>query len=184
MNRMVLHSSNRLLISKNDPGLYLSLNKSPIMDHRHLLPDEKVAVTSGNYPIILTNQRIRQHVTISGKTYLTSIFLKNVSSIEVAYKSKPIYLKMGIITLILTIGYIYQMPIYQEVFVPLGIAVGSFLILVYFLSRKHLLSIYAKGGATINFETKGVNKEKVLDFVNDVEREMHKILWTGVTSSH
>ncbi len=56
------------------------------------LPDEEILVTSNQDTIVLTNQRIHMSDKQWGRTYQITIFLENISSIEVLYKSNPLFI--------------------------------------------------------------------------------------------
>ncbi len=57
-----------------------------------LLPNEEKLITSNEDRIILTNFRITKRDEIWGKSYRISIFLEDISSIEVHFKSNCIFL--------------------------------------------------------------------------------------------
>jgi len=53
-----------------------------------------------------------------------------------------------------------------------GIVLGVLFIILYLTSRKHVVTILSDGGGKINFHTKGMKQEQVLDFVNKLESAM------------
>ena len=46
---------------------------------------------------------------------------------------------------------------------------GGIFVLIYFITRRHLITVASDGGAKINMIAKGMKRENVLDFVNRIE---------------
>ncbi len=118
------------------------------------LENEQIITESDNKRIVLTSHRIRYNESGYQNANMTSIMLKQVSSIEITYESKLIYLIIGVITL--------------------PIIVGLLFLLLYYFSRKHVVVISSTGGAAIHFETKGMKREALNDFIDNVEEAINK----------
>src|SRR5690606_29599459 len=103
----------------------------------------------------------------SGKAHIVSIMLEKVSSIEIHYKSKVLILIFGI--LLVSAGLIMGA---NNSGTPMifGLVLGGLFILIYLLTRKHVVSIASDGGAIIYFQTKGMKREVLLDFINKIEK--------------
>lgn len=114
-----------------------------------LLSDESLIIESGNRQLVLTNKRIRHYEGNSQNSNFTSILLHKISGIEVAYKANFWLLIFGVITL--------------------PIVVGVILIILYFVSRKHVVAISSDGGTVLTFQTKGMKRAFIEEFINEVE---------------
>ena len=136
------------------------------MKEEHLLENEKIITQSGNYVVTLTNKRVRYDDTSAGRSHLVSILLDKVSSIEVHYKSILLLLVLGVIMIIG--GVLAGMDKKGDVMTA-GVMLGGLLLAIYFFTRKHVVSISSDGGANIHFKTKGMNRESILKFINQIE---------------
>src|SRR5690606_29826735 len=98
---------------------------------------EKLITESNNRQIQLTTHRLRYHETPERNSNFTSIMLDKISSIELTYYRSSIWLLIiGIVTI--------------------PIVVGIALIILFFSSKRHVVSITPDGGKPIIFETKGM----------------------------
>ena len=133
-----------------------------------LLKDE-VKLDSLTNSVLLTNYRIlKEH----GDKYKISIFLEKISSIEMHYKSKILYLILGIIACIA--GLIMQGE-GAEAGLPL-LVVGIVLVIAFFLTRKHVITVSPDGGKSLDIEVKGISSERVEEFLTNVqEAKLNKV---------
>lgn len=130
-----------------------------------LLQNEEVIVSSNGDKIILTNQRIHQEDKQWGRSYQLTIFLGNISSIEMLYKSNPVFLVLAAIGFVFAI--MYNSP-YDS-----GVRSGSFifalvLLILWFFSKSRVVTIASNGGAKLNFRVEGMNSEAVDGFIDKV----------------
>lgn len=132
------------------------------------LENEKVILTSNNDKIILTDQRIHMKVKDWGIDYSIGIFLEDISSIEVKYKSSLILLLAGIISI--AGSELYGLSENQSNIMVLGLILGLILLVFWRFSRQHIVSISSNGGAKLNFSIQGFDAEKVDDFVWKVSK--------------
>jgi len=123
-----------------------------------LLPNEEKLITSDNNNIVLTNYRIQMTDSEWGQSFSISIFLENISSIEIKYKSSIILLILGAIC---AIGSIYLKN-------PEGFIICAILFAAYWFTRKHIISISSDGGSSLSFLVQGMDDEKINDFVHNV----------------
>ncbi len=93
--------------------------------------------------------------------------LEKISSIEIHYKSKVLLLIVGII---LGIAGLFVGINNEGMAMVLGFVLSGLFILIYLLTRKYVISIASDGGANINFQTKGMKREFLLDFINKIEK--------------
>ena len=133
------------------------------MDNKYLLNNEQVITQSNWNAITLTNLRLRYSDSQWGKAHIVSLLLEKISSIEINYRSKTIFVILAIAG-----GLIAEANGKGE-FIGIGIGAGAVLIILYLFSRKHYLTISSDGGGKIHFHTKGIKREKVLDFINQLE---------------
>ncbi len=136
------------------------------MESIYLLENEAIISQSKSARFVLTNYRVRHKIKSAGNESLCSIFLEKISAIETQYKSYPILLVLGV--LFGCIGAYFLMERGMELG-QIGFVVGGLLILIYLLSRKHIILITSDGGAKISFQTRGMRKEAIASFINDVE---------------
>lgn len=120
------------------------------------IENEKVVLESDNNQLRLTTHRLRYHETEKSNSDFTSIMLDKISSIELTYYKSNIWLLIiGIITI--------------------PIIVGIILIIIFLMSKKHVVSVTPDGGKPIIFETKGLKREFIEDFIDKVETTSMKL---------
>jgi len=114
----------------------------------------------------LTNLRITQGYNAFLKaSYKNSIFLENISSIEVRFKSKILYLISGLVFLILSIYSIAERAGWLSV---LSFIVGATFIAIFFFTRKHVISITPDGGKSIDITVKGISKSRIEEYITNI----------------
>jgi hypothetical protein len=117
---------------------------------------EKLIVESDNKQIRLTSHRLRYYETPKKNADFTSIMLDKISSIELTYYKSSIWLLIiGIVTI--------------------PIVVGLILIYMFFTSKRHVISVTPDGGRPIIFETKGMKRDFLDDFLDKVEETSMKL---------
>lgn len=141
------------------------------MEKQEYLPGEELVTESENKLITLTNFRLRYYSSNRGSAYIVSLMLNKISSIEVHYKSLWFLLIIGIVVIA---GGLLAGAQNQGDMMIAGLVIGLVLILIYFLSRKHVVTVSSMGGAKINFETKGMKRETLMNFINKIEGEILK----------
>lgn len=137
------------------------------MDNKYLFSNEQVILQSEDDIVTFTNYRLQYIDSEFGRAHIMSILLEKISSIEIHYRSKTIYLLLAIITVIG--GFIGGTSENNESLIFIGFVVGVFFTIMYLLSRKHILTILSDGGGKINFYTKRMKQDQVLYFVNKLE---------------
>lgn len=143
------------------------------MEQNELFEGEEIITESGDKVVTLTNKRVRYHASSAGQAHIVSIMLDKISSIEVHYSSQWIVLFLSIALMLA--GVVTGLSNERQGQLGMGLAVfGVVLLLIYLFTRKHIVSIASDGGAKINFETKGMKRESVLDFINKVEKAKNK----------
>lgn len=132
-----------------------------------LLQNEERIVTSKDDQIILTNQRIQMEYKDWGSSYIISIFLENISSIEKTYRSYYMLLILGILALLLS-GYVsykddYNINTDSALWLLLA---GGVLIILWLFSRRHVIKISSNGGSHILFTIKSMRDQGAEDFID------------------
>lgn len=132
------------------------------------LPDEEMLVTSNQDTIVLTNQRIHMSDKQWGRTYQITIFLENISSIEVLYKSNPLFIIIAGFCFLIGL---LAMPQAQQS--GATIPFGSFMVSIIFLilwvfSRTRQVSVASNGGGNLQFRVDGMSTLAATDFVDKV----------------
>lgn len=99
------------------------------------------------------------------------MLLKNISSIEVKYRSNTAYL-LG--SIILFIAAVFSLGGGASEAFPFAIILGVILLVIYFRTRKHVVAIVSNGGKEIHFHTKGMKHDGVLKFMNQLEEAIQE----------
>jgi len=132
-----------------------------------LFETEENITSSTDKRVILTNKRIWKLESGFGKARTTSIHLQKVSSVEIQYKSWLWALIIGVFFIVA--GLLAVLGRSEEIAV-LAVIAGVVLIILYLLSRRHLITVTSDGGTKLNILTKGMSSDDVLDFVNKIEQ--------------
>ncbi len=127
-----------------------------------LLNNEKIIKQSKNQIVTLSNLRVLYSAKKWGEAHVVSVLLKNISSIEIRYKSYLVLVALAIISIIVT--FISGINFF------LGISFSALCIALFLITRKHYLIISSNGGAKINLQIKGMKTDEVLAFLNQVEQ--------------
>jgi hypothetical protein len=114
------------------------------------IENEKLLLESTNRQLRLTTHRLRYYETEKATSNFTTIMLDKISSIELAYY------KMNIWVLIIGI-------------VTIPVIVGIILIIIYYLSKRHVVCVTPDGGRPIIFETRGIKRDFLESFIDKVE---------------
>ena len=119
--------------------------------------------------VILTSHRIRYQPS---KTNLVSFMLDTVTSIEFKYYSWPVFLAVSVMFLIGAGVALNQ----GDQDIVLYLIIGAIIFgLLYFTSRRHVVKIASPSGV-FQFVVKGMGTDKVLDFVNKIEKTRRELL--------
>lgn len=130
------------------------------------LPNEEKLITSNKDKIILTNYRIQMTDRVWGQSFTISIFLEDISSIEIKYKSNILLL---LLCTICVLGGLYIAGQSNGIEGMLGgVILGGIFFAMWWFTRKHIISISSDGGSSLNFIVQGMGDEKIHDFVHNV----------------
>ncbi len=123
-----------------------------------LLSNEKELLTSNGNKIILTNYRIQLKDSIWGQSFAIIIFLEDISSIEVKYKSNLLFIALAILSLLFTV--------YSNN--NIGFLISCIFFAIWWFTRKHIIAIAPNGGSVLNFQVEGMNDSVIYDFIDNV----------------
>lgn len=144
-----------------------------------LLPNEEKLITANEDKIILTNHRIEMTDSVWGQSFTISIFLEDISSLEIKYKSNIIFIILGVICLL---GGVYMAGQGGSEAMIGRLVLGGIFFALWWFSRKHIISISSKGGTSLNFMVQGMGDDKIADFIQNVSlakqtrvNQLHKL---------
>jgi len=135
-----------------------------------LLPNEEKLVTSNEDKIFLSNHRIQMTDSAWGQSFTISIFLEDISSIEIKYKSNILLLILGAICVLGGFymgGFNFIQGRGGEGMIS-GLVVGGIFFAIWWFTRKHIISISSDGGSSLKFMVQGMGDDKINDFVHNV----------------
>lgn len=129
-----------------------------------LLPEERVVMSSDKDILTLTTRRVRYDSSIFGGSTFISITLDAVASCSLHTKSFPLLLLLGALALI---GAFTQ---YGGTRLAL-FGISIVLVIIYFITRRAVISIASNGGQAIHVPAGGMNRAAVIEFLEAVESE-------------
>lgn len=132
-----------------------------------LTNEHEIRVSNGNR-VVLTNMRLHMSDKDWGYSYSNTIFLEDIGSIETKYKSNVILLVLAAAALLAGIGASansYDSSSGSTLFFVTAI----FLFLIYWFSRRHIVSITPNGGKAINFVVSKLGSKQTEDFIDDLQ---------------
>lgn len=134
----------------------------------NLLANEQTITSSNENKVILTNLRLQTKDKDWGQSYSNTIFLEDISSIEVRYKSNIIFLILAGLALLMWAAQS------MNSFSSGGQSTFAFVIavvfaLLYWFTRRHVISVTPDGGKAINFVVSNMGTQQIEDFVDKVQ---------------
>lgn len=132
-----------------------------------LLSNESELVSSNEGKIILTNQRIHMSDKEWGNEYNITIFLEDISSIEMHYKSNMIFFMLGVVAGLFCF-YSYASG-NDSGAGGISLIATIVLFVLYWVSRKHIVSITSHGGKALNFEAASLPEYEMQKFLAKVQ---------------
>ena len=130
-----------------------------------LLPGEKKILSSDEDTLVLTNKRIRYDSIETGQSNLVSMTLDSVASCGLITKSNPIILIAAAVI------FLFGMMDGDDEIITVSAIVGLVLVIIFFNTKKAVLSIASNGGSEIVVSVKDMPREEVIKFINSIERE-------------
>jgi hypothetical protein len=145
-----------------------------------LLPNEE-ELTSVNFnQFTLSNYRVEKQMKDWGEKSVVSIFLEDISSLEMKYASNLSFIFFGV--LFVVAGFFVAVQFEITVGMIAGLIVGGVFFALWALTRKHIILIYPSGGAPMRIDVSGMANDKILDILHSISlakqkraNELHKI---------
>jgi|GEM_PF-613235 hypothetical protein len=141
-----------------------------------LLLNEHEVLTSNENQIILTNKRIQMTQKDWGRSYKISIFLEDISSTQVLYKSNIVWLVLGIFSLVYFALALIQndrFSYYDKAPMQISLVVGLIFLALYWFSRRHIISIHSDGGKPLEFMINRMSDAEIEHFFDKVQSSKH-----------
>jgi len=123
-----------------------------------LFPNENKVLSSDDDGLILTNQRIYMKDKVWGQSYIISIFLEDISSMEVMYKSYIIFIILGAATILFSL-YVEENQ---------WAALSLIFFLLWWFTRKHTITIKSDGGSPLFLKVGDMSDDRIEEFVYKV----------------
>lgn len=134
----------------------------------NLLPGESILVTSNQDKVVLTDHRICMTNSLLGQSSFISIYLEDISSIEIKRTGNSMFLFVAIlITGLSLLGTVLSGD--SENIMP-GFAFGLLFFFFWLSTYKRIVSISSKGGGPLNFIVGQIIDEKVYEFLHKVSK--------------
>jgi hypothetical protein len=118
--------------------------------------------------LVLTTHRVRYEFKSWGYSNRVGIMLDALASCGVTRSSSPLWLVLAAVAL--AWGVISAQQPRNEMALAVGMAGALVFILIYFLTRREMITLTCAGGTTIRTTTAGVTAEVVNAFLEAVER--------------
>ncbi|HYE55516.1 MAG TPA: hypothetical protein VD996_11755 [Chitinophagaceae bacterium] len=132
------------------------------------LPGEEQLIASNGGKIILTNLRVYMKEKEGTGYYVNSIFLEEISSVELRFKSNISLAWLGPVAIMAGL-LLYNNAVVSSWAPGLLILTGVVLLALYFISRKRVVCITSRGGSSLNFDTAKISGEEVEKFMTNVQ---------------
>jgi hypothetical protein len=130
-----------------------------------LLPNEQRLISSNENKVILTDHRIEMTDSVWGQSFTISMFLENISSIEVKYKHKLLVL---ILACLFVVSGLYLAQFRSQGPMAGAFFLGALCFVWWWFTRRHVISISPDGGSSLNFEVQGMSSASIDEFICSV----------------
>ncbi|MFT5820561.1 MAG: hypothetical protein ACI8ZM_001804 [Crocinitomix sp.] len=137
------------------------------MESKYLLENEAVISQTKNSSIVLTNIRVHHTIKGTGNVNVSSIFLEKISATQIQYKSYPVLLLLLVFCGCAGIYFMTERGIEIAQF---GFGSAGLLFVIYLFTLKRVIQITSDGGVKISFQTRGMRKEAIINFINEIEK--------------
>lgn len=134
-----------------------------------LFEDEKIVSQSEHrlVELTLTTHRICYEYSVWGNSYNQNIALEHITSCENKYASQIAFAILSVICPI------FGFSVGTEISISIGFVLFLVFAIIYFLTRQNNI-IVGSPSTRMKIDVKGMNKEKILDFINLIEETKHK----------
>lgn len=131
-----------------------------------LFSSEEFLFRSNDEQLLLTTQRVSVRTKEWGQAYNNTIFLEDISSVETRFSS---LLSMLVIGIVLIAGGLFWGQSSNGAIFNGACIFGVIALLVYFLSRRHVVRITPDGGHAIEYEIGSMPQTSVDEFIHKLQ---------------
>jgi len=137
----------------------------------NLLPQEHTVLKSKNGLVHVTTHRLRYEDIAMGKATVKSIMLDDLSFSAISYKSKTIYIILGLLMVFISFMCFASGGSNPGASTAGAVSFlfGLIFIALYFITRKQCLSFCSSGGS-IDFEIRGMAMSDAINILDEVEK--------------
>ena len=131
----------------------------------NFLTNEEQILNSDENKVILTTHRIEQTTKEWGSYYSMSLFLEDISAVELRAQSIPLLLILGV--LLLLIGFYTTVQAgygSQQAFI--FIVTGLVLLGAWLLARQRMIKVTANSGRAMSIDARRLSQQKSKEFMN------------------
>lgn len=128
-----------------------------------LLEGEKKILESDTGQFVLTSHRAKFFAQKWGRAVQTTILLEDLDSCDIEYRSKPIFIILGII--IFLVSLMSRDSQYRTIGIVLGIVFAA----IFFFSRKSIIVLKSRSNK-IALNTIGMKMDTIQEVINEVEK--------------
>jgi hypothetical protein len=132
-----------------------------------LLSNEEEILSSNGRKIILTNQRIHMSDKEWGSSIGITIFLEDISSIEMRFSSQKLFLALSIIAAL--VSYMTYSDGNENAAVGGSLVAAILFFLLYWFTRRHIVSITSHAGTSLKFDASSLPEYEMLKFLSKVQ---------------
>ncbi len=154
-----------------------------------LLTNEELLFSSEGSDIILTNQRLQFTESEWGYAHRTIVFLENISSVEVRFQSNVWLIAFSVILAFSGMFMHNSQDLTSEShngWLILGFGSSIFTLVLWWFTRKRILTIYSFGGQAMSVEIQKFGDRVIEDFLQKLfqakvnrSNSMGRLLGTG-----
>jgi len=136
--------------------------------------DEKIITQSDDGTVTLTSHRINQEVKSFSKSTSKSIMLEHITSCETIHKQSWLLIIMAVIG-ILGAGYGVA-DNNEDLTIPAAV-IGLVCLIAFWLTRRAFIKV-ASPSTVMHINVKGMPRERITEFVDQIEHTKHSRLST------
>lgn len=141
----------------------------------NLQPNETAILTSDNNKVVLTNLRISGDFKEWGYSHRIFIYLKDISSIQLIYRSAILLIVFAVVSGLFGLWASSQR--YMEQQGSVGIIVGVVCFLLWWVTRRRVIAIYPDGGKPLLVSANMMKEQAINDFLEKVQLAKSERIW-------
>lgn len=133
--------------------------------------NEHEILSSNENKIILTNQRIQMNDKEWGRSYSVTIFLEDISSMQILYKSNILWIIIAALCLLYSvISFLTMGDYYSDTdSIKIAFVLGLIFLALQWFSKRHIISIHSDGGKPLEFLVNRMPDAQIEDFIDKVQ---------------